>query len=298
MSTPLRVAAFAAALAAAFLLAFAAGRGVGPLASGPASPGHGEGGHEDAAVHAESTSALLRPPGGLMTTADGYTLRIADPWVGPGPRVPVSFTIEGPDGIPVTAYDVEHERRLHLVAVRRDQAGFQHVHPRLDSTGTWHARLSLKPGDWRLFADFTPAGHDRLVLGADLAVEGPFRPQEPSSESRTAEVDGYTVALDGALVAGREAELAFTVTRDGEPVTDLQPYLGAAGHLVALRDADLAYLHVHPHSPPSGTAGIGPEVSFKAAVPSPGGYHLYLDFKHGSVVRTAAFVVSGGSGEH
>ena len=80
--------------------------------------------------------------------------------------------------------------------------------------------------------------------------------------------------------------------RDGEPVTDLDPYLGAYGHLVALRAGDLAYLHVHPDGTPGdGTTPPGPDVVFYAAVPSAGTYHLYLDFKHQGVVRTAAFTV-------
>ena len=62
----------------------------------------------------------------------------------------------------------------------------------------------------------------------------------------TAHVDGYDVTLGGSVTAGEETVLTATVSRDGEPVTDLQPYLGAYGHLVSLRDGDLGYLHVHP----------------------------------------------------
>ena len=80
--------------------------------------------------------------------------------------------------------------------------------------------------------------------------------------------------------------------RDGRPVTDLQPYLGAYGHLVVLRDGDLAYLHVHPAAPQDGTTPAqGPHVRFVTTAPSAGTYRLFLDFRHGSVVRTAAFTV-------
>ena len=34
-------------------------------------------------------------------------------------------------------YDVEHEKQLHLIVVRRDLTGFQHVHPTLAADGTW-----------------------------------------------------------------------------------------------------------------------------------------------------------------
>ena len=120
-------------------------------------------------------------------------------------------------------------------------------------------------------------------------------PAKESGEVRTAKVDGYTVELAGNLRPGSDSKLTLSVSKDGKPVTDLQPYLGAYGHLVALREGDLAYLHVHPDGEPNdGTTEPGPEVVFYAAVPSDGTYHLYLDFKHDGVVRTAAFTVGTG----
>ncbi len=86
--------------------------------------------------------------------------------------------------------------------------------------------------------------------------------------------------------------LTLTVARDGEPVTDLQPYLAAYGHLVALRVGDLGYLHVHPEGAPGdGVTAPGPEITFMAVAPSDGVYRLYLDFLHDGVVRTAEFTV-------
>jgi len=227
-----------------------------------------------------------------MTSQDGYTLTLADSRAPAGRDTPLAFTIDGPDGRPVTAYEVEHDKRLHLIAVRRDFSGFQHVHPELSAAGVWSTTLDLTPGQWRVFADFTASGGDPLTLGADLAVAGHYRPVTAAEESRVARIDGYQVSLDGELSAGQDAKLTLSVSRDGEPVTDLQPYLGAYGHLVALRDGDLAYLHVHPDGAPGdGTTQPGPDIDFYAAVPSPGRYHLYLDFRHDGVVRTAAFTI-------
>ena len=83
--------------------------------------------------------------------------------------------------------------------------------------------------------------------------------------TRTARVGDYGSSLTGDLVPGETSPVTATVTRDGEPVTDLQPYLGAYGHLVALREGDLAYLHVHPEE-----SDAGPEIPFLAEVPSDG----------------------------
>lgn len=277
MNAGARVAAFGAGLAVVFGVAWAAGAAVGPVVDDEPEPMAGHGMTEEAA-HAEAGEHL---PGGLAVAQDGYRLSLDDEVLRPGTRE-LAFTVVGPDGAPVTAYDVEHEKQLHLIVVRRDFAGFQHVHPVLDeASGEWTTDVDLRPGAWRVFADFVPAGGEDLTLGADLTVPGAVPQPAAVVEQRTAEVDDYTVALDGDLHPGEDSVLTFEITRGGVPVTDLQQYLGAAGHLVALRDGDLAYLHVHP----------GEGLEFTAEVPSPGTYHLFLDFRHDGVVRTADFVV-------
>ncbi len=294
MSTPVKVAGFLAAVAAVFGITLLAGRVVGPVDE-PAVTAHDpDGGHGDETTSPSTTEEM---PGGLMVSQDGYTLALAESVAKAGESRPVNFAITGPDGAPVTEYDVEHEKDLHLIAVRRDFTGFQHVHPTLDAdTGAWSIDLDLTPGTWRLFADFKPTGGDALTLGADLEVGGRFEPAGPAVESRSATVGDYEVTLDGDLSAGTDAKLSLSVSKDGTPVTDLQPYLGAYGHLVALRGGDLAYLHVHPDGAPGdGATEPGPDVTFYAAVPSSGTYHLYLDFQHDGVVRTAAFTVTAGS---
>ncbi|QIK74772.1 hypothetical protein [Nocardioides piscis] len=288
MSTPIRVAGFLAAVVAAFALALVVGQAVGPVGGDEPVSAHGDV-HEPASEPVTATTDDI--PGGLMVSQSGYTLALAEPSTRAGQDRPVAFTITGPDGAPVTGFEVEHEKQLHLIAVRRDFTGFQHVHPVLDEdTGVWSVDLDLTPGSWRVFADFTATGADALTLGADLSVDGRPEPATPLAENHTATVGDYEVTLDGDLRAGEDAELTVRVEKDGEPVTDLQPYLGAYGHLVALRGGDLAYLHVHP----GGSTEPGPEVTFYAAVPSDGTYHLYLDFQHDGVVRTAAFTVRSG----
>ncbi|MCV2488128.1 hypothetical protein OF117_02020 [Geodermatophilus sp. YIM 151500] len=309
MNAPLGTAAVVLGAAAVFAAALGVGAAVGPVGSAAADPpamaGHGAdsprpadaGPHpapDDADLPADAAPEL---PGGLMTTQDGFTFALADRRPQAGDATPLAFRVLGPDGVPVTAYEESHDERLHLIAVRRDLTGYQHVHPDLAADGTWTVPLALTAGDWRLYADFVPTGHDGLTLGADLAVAGEYAPRPVPAPSRTAEVDGYTVTLDGDLTAGRQTELVLTVSRDGAPVTDLEPYLGAYGHLVVLRDGDLAYLHVHPAGHPGdGRTPPGPEVRFATTAPSAGTYRLFLDFRHGSVVRTAEFTVQVGAG--
>ncbi|MEO5666142.1 MAG: hypothetical protein ABIR39_22965 [Nocardioides sp.] len=287
MSVTVKLLGFLVALAAIFGSAVGLGRVVGPVNSSPAAD------HGDMGDMQMAESGATSIPKGLMVSQNGYSFRLDQAIVAPGAAVPVSFTIEDADGDPVTDYDEEHEKELHLIAVRRDFSGFQHVHPERAEDGTWSTTLDLTAGQWRLFADFKASGAEAITLGNDLAVRGDYQPAAPTADTRTAQVDGYTVTLDGDVASGEEARLTLSVTRDGEPVTDLEPYLGAYGHLVALRSGDLAYLHVHPEGTPGdGKTESGPDVVFFAEVPSPGSYHLYLDFQHDGVVRTAAFTVT------
>ncbi len=295
MNTPLKLAGFAAGLVAVFGAAVGLGSAVGPVGPAPAAAaetGHGGGADAHGADDA-APSEVAELPVGLMVSEDGYSLDLGTASLPAGDATPLTFRVLGPDGHPVAAFEESHEQELHLIAVRRDLSGFQHVHPDLGADGVWTTPLSLTPGSWRVFADFVPAADgENRILGADLAVAGAFTPTPLPAEVPTSEVDGYTVTLDGELTAGTESELTLSVSRDGRPVTDLQPYLGAYGHLVALRSGDLAYLHVHPAD-----GDAGPDVRFFTTAPSAGTYRLFLDFKHGDVVRTAAFTVAAGAHE-
>lgn len=268
----------------ALVVAFAAAYGVGQLA-GPVddtTPEAAAHGHDGPAASPEVE------PDGLQVSAHGYTFDVVDPRG-------FAFRILDDHGTPVTRFTPGHDKLMHLIVVRRDLSGFQHLHPELSSDGTWRVPVDFgAAGDFRVFADFVPAGRQEgVTLGVDVPVPGAFEPRPLPAPSTTATVDGYRVALAGHLDAGTSSGLTLTVSRDGVPVTDLEPYLGAYGHLVALRGGDLAYLHVHPDE----NAGAGPDVRFRAEVPSVGVYRLYLDFKHGGVVRTAEFTAEAESHE-
>lgn len=302
MTTPLRMAAFVAALVAAFAAAWGGGRLVGPIDTDPVAAhaddghdaaadgaasgddGHDDGGHDDGAV-AEAT--------GLTARADGFTLALADRTL-PAGRTRLEFRVLTSSGRPLLDYTREHEKDLHLIVVRRDLTGFQHVHPRLDrATGTWSVDVRLTPGTWRVIADLVPEGWESVTLADDVAVSGRFTPTDLPDDDRTAELETdegtYTVTLEGDTAPGAGTVLTTRVELDGEPVTDLEPYLGAFGHLVALRAGDLGYLHVHPEE-----GEPGPGIDFATAFPEPATYRLFLDFQHRGTVRTAAFTVESG----
>jgi hypothetical protein len=223
-----------------------------------------------------------------------YTLAPETARLTPEVATEYRFRILQPDGVPVSSFAEVHDKQVHLIVVRRDLTGYWHLHPTADGVGFWSVLLpALEPGDYRVFADFSPAElGESFTVSVDLVVDGEGVAREVPVPLARFEIDGYEVDLAGALVPGEPSRLALSVRRGGRPVIDLQPYLGAYGHLVAVRAGDLAYVHVHPDgSPGDGVTAPGPEVAFHAHVADPGAYRLFLDFQHDGAVRTAEFTL-------
>jgi hypothetical protein len=223
---------------------------------------------------------------GSVSAGGAYTLAVQEDRFDPGTLAEFSFKVLGPNGQAVTEYRPLHERDLHLIVVRRDLATFSHLHPTREADGTWHVELTLpSPGPYRAFADLAPSDGPDMTLAVDLTAPGEWVEQPLPAPSRTARAGRYHVDLKGELAAGVHSEIAFSVSRNGTGV-ELEPYLGALGHLVALRASDLAYLHVHPLEDASSEA-----VRFGVEVPSSGAYRLFLQFQHEHRVHTASFTV-------
>jgi hypothetical protein len=283
-----QLATFVAVLAVLFAGGAIAGQLIDPEARGGddsmsghgAEPAHEENGEEMTEHGAEQTEPEVH---GLAVADGGLRLELERPELRRGAQETIAFRIVGDDGQPVRDFDVTHEKRMHLIVARRDLTGFQHLHPEMGADGTWSTKATLpEAGSYRLFADFSYAD-EAITLASDLRVDGDADLRAlPPAESTAVSDGGYDVRLDSTgATAGEEAELRFTITRDGEPVRT-EPYLGAGGHLVALREGDLAFLHVHPTEEGDG-------VGFAATFPTEGRYRLFLQFKHEGRVQTVAF---------
>jgi hypothetical protein len=231
-------------------------------------------------AHGDAAAAPLQPVRGLAVSDNGLTLKLARTTAQPGKRFDLAFRIVGRDGQTVRDFDVEHTKRMHFIVVRRDMTGFQHLHPTQAADGTWSVPVTLRDaGSYRVYADFSVDGKPQ-TLADDVSVDGTVRSDELPAPVRSVDVDGLRVSLtEGASHAGEESQLGFTVTRDGRPVA-IQDYLGAKGHLVALRQGDLAFLHVHPDEN---------SLRFMATFPTAGRYRVFLQFQTAGRVHTAAF---------
>jgi hypothetical protein len=225
--------------------------------------------------------------GGLSVSAGGYTLRARPTVFEVGREEAFEVRILDRAGREVRDLDEQHEQLMHLIVVRRDLIHCQHLHPSLDEDGSWSVSLTLpEPGVYRAFVDFS-VNDEPLTLGVDLTAPGDLKVEPLPNPTNAVRIeDGYEIELEAETpTAETGSSLNFRIKRGGREVEDLEPYLGALGHLVALREGDLAFLHVHP------TGGAGARIEFHSEFPSQGRYRLFLQFAHAGVVRTAAFTV-------
>jgi hypothetical protein len=275
VSATVKLAAFVAALAVLFGGAALAGAAIGPEPEDTVAEEHSD--VNSSAEH----GAEPDPVRGLAIAEGGLRVVVEDPELRRGRAERLTFRVVDGRGETVRNFDVEHTKRMHLIIARRDLTGFQHLHPEQTRDGAWTTTVRLADaGSYRLFADFSHEGEAR-TLATDLRVDGPAELEPLPAAQPTAVSDGgYEVRLEaGAARPGEEADLRFTITKDGSPV-EAEPYLGARGHLVALREGDLAFLHVHP---------ADDSVQFAATFPTAGRYRLFLQFQHEGRVQTVAF---------
>jgi hypothetical protein len=232
------------------------------------------------------------PDDGLARSAGGFTLALRTPVLPAAQPAVLRFQITG-DGKPVTRFEPDMTKLMHLYLIRSDLNSFQHVHPVMAPDGTWSVRLAAHtPGSYRIFTTFTavnamgkPAA---VVLSAPVTIPGTpaIAPLPPPSQ--TATVDGYTLAIAGTARVRTQRTLTITITKDGKSVTSLQPYLDSYAHLTAFRQGNLAFAHLHPEQTAT-SALAGPELTFHTMFSQPGTYRMFLQFQTSGTLHTAAF---------
>jgi hypothetical protein len=198
---------------------------------------------------------------------------------------------------PVSALVTIHEKRLHLFIVDRGLEYFRHLHPELAGAGGFEVKHDLPPGEYVLVADFLP--HDGRAQMLQRAVVTPGYRSRISWETPRLTADDLVEKLEqgvrikltaSGLKAGKEASLRLTLTdaATGAPVIDVEPLLGAPGHLL-LANADLTEA-IHAHAEDASTSG--PSMTFQPLMPAAGLYKLWFQFQRQGVIVTVPFVVS------
>jgi uncharacterized cupredoxin-like copper-binding protein len=262
--------------------------------SGASAQGNGED-HE--AMDGQDTSTAM---GTVDPAAAGVRIEWASEPAAPRPGQPVALTYRLADaesGETITDLPIDHERPMHLILVSRDLGQFQHIHPELGPDGAYRVETTLPTGGTYLLYDEFKRG-DQTVLDRRELVVG------------EASATGAELAPDPApktVRAGEPARFTFGVTQNGQPVTDLEPYLGAAAHVAVVAEDASRFAHAHGevvgdehgegdggHTADGGhalPAAFGPEIGFEHTFPEPGFYKVWAQFGHQGRVITAPFVV-------
>jgi hypothetical protein len=198
----------------------------------------------------------------------------------------------------VSRFEKMHERLLHLFIVSADLTFFDHVHPKPAQDGSFEIEMALpKAGAYRVVADVLPTGAMPQTLQHTIVTAGANTRATPPDPAVSAEVletreggirarlvpDKMRVGDDSHVVL----ELADVKT--GEPVQDLEPYLGAWGHML-LASTDLADI-VHSHPLVEETAAGGPTITFQTMFARAGWYRVWAQVQRRGRLLTFGFTV-------
>lgn len=198
------------------------------------------------------------------------------------------------------AFETMHEKLLHLIIVRRDLNFFAHTHPELQGDGTFLLSGFVFPaaGEYQLFADTAPKGTGAQVMLVTLKVEGSAPVAAPALAAadrvteRSAAGVRVSIAENRALPAKKTSAFVVTLRRaeTNEPISDLELYLGALGHLLMIHADAQTFVHAHPdeRDPQNGRQG---RLTFLTRPPKAGLYRAWVEFQRGSVVQSVDFII-------
>lgn len=255
------------------------------------------------------------------TSSDAYVVKLSTnpTTIEANKAFTLTLTVLKSDGkTPVTQFDVVHTKLLHLILVTHDLTQFLHVHPDYQGDGVFVLKdlVLSESANYVTYADFTPTGEHQMYVRNMLSVTGGADKQADLAVSpRGVTVGPLKMQLEGvdAFNAGTEINLKFHVTdaQTGTAIDSLDEYLGAAGHLVIIDEANQVYIHTHPAghemdgmsgmlsmpTPTPEMAGMsmpmhyGPDLEFMTEFPNVGLWSMWLQIQYQGEVYTFPYVV-------
>jgi Cu+-exporting ATPase len=266
----------------------------------------------------QRTGMPMRPAMSTMMTTDMPPVAADDAGVDVRLDLPTDITpgetarimvdvVDTATGEPVEDIGLSHEVWMHLIVTRDDLGTFAHVHPvPTEQPGRLAVDLEFPTGgrylvntEFRRQGQMTDIHHSqRIDVGAGPAPA----PVQALPGPRSTVVDGVRVTMSGRARVGETTGLRFTFAdpATGEPITDLQPYLAAAGHVVVMSGDGETFAHEHADvededgDPVFALPGqeFGPELDVHTHFDAPGVYRLWGQFRLADGrVLTAPFTV-------
>jgi hypothetical protein len=205
----------------------------------------------------------------------------------------ISIQIDDSKGVPVEKFDVNHEKQLHLILVSKDLSYFDHIHPEYKGKRLFEISTMFPENrEYKLIADFVPTGAQQkteshwIQVGNEKAAMEPLTPDK----SLTKTIDNKEITLQfDKLQAGKEVQMNFSFkdSKTKAPITNLQPYLGAVGHVVIISSDVEQYIHNHPLE----EKATGPDAKFATSFSKNGVYKIWGQFQQNGKVFIVPFVV-------
>lgn len=238
-----------------------------------------------------------------------YCLKAGDTNVAYTANTPVTYTFSIIDdqGNTLKDFAVAHEKLMHFIVVRHDLQEFQHLHPVLDATtGEFTVDITFSAdGTYRLFPDFTP-GQNVNPMALPVTVYTDIQVGQANGDSLIPVADTETIKtvgdyeitynLSDTIEAGVSLPIELIISKNSEPVANLEQYLGAMGHMVVLRADSLDFIHAHALEE---TANADGKIHFETNLPEAGTYKLFAQFQHNGEVLTTDYVIAAtGSAEN
>lgn len=277
-----------------------------PTASSSGVPGMGTSAVPSASASASGMAGMgmsaadpMYAGTGLSASDGGFTFAPVETTLAVGSAVDLHFKITDSAGTAVTAFEPDQTKTMHLYLIHSDLTGFEHVHPTMAADGIWTADFPrVTPGGYRAYVAFNAKNASGAtvaeVLSKTLTASGTRAATPLPAAASTTSVDGYTLSVRGAMMAAMNHTLTVTVSKNGQPVTDLQPYLETYAHLTAIHAGDLAFAHLHPEGAAAMTDTGGPTLTFQTTMPEGGDWRFFIQFQTGGILHTAAITLHVG----
>ncbi|MFG2042446.1 heavy metal translocating P-type ATPase [Dactylosporangium sp. NPDC048998] len=262
----------------------------------------------------QGTGMPMRPSMSVMMGADiaprpaddaGLKVALQVPGdVTPGRPTTIRILVtDASTGRPVDDIGRSHEAWMHFIVTRADLGTFAHVHPQpTGRTGEFTVGLTFPTaGRYLIHTEFRRTGEMGDVVDRHEIVVGDpgATPRADAARSpRDQIVDGVQVILAGTARVGAPSRFTywFADVATGEPITDLRPYLAAAGHVVVMPLDGSGFAHEHAEAeddrgrPVFALPGqtFGPDLQLHVTFPRPGLYRMWGQFRTaaGTVITT------------
>lgn len=273
-------------VAAAFVVAASCGQNVPPAVKQTVDhTQHKQPEHQHGATGEKGS------PASLMLTADPVKPTAAQP-------AKLRLMLHDATGKMLKDFEPTHEKLAHLIVVRHELDEFAHLHPAVDAEGNLTVDHTFPVGGkYHLFVDYKAAGKAAATAQTTLVVEGESPAAAPLALNvpGTVQGDGYSAAVSFNSSADKSRVMTFKIhDQNGSEVKDLEPYLGAMGHLVVLSSDATNYVHAHPLT----ETANGGTVEFEVHFPGPGLYKAWGQFQRNGQVFTIPAVVQIKSDQH